>query len=108
MNLHQSAHGDREFGAIGARLRMERHVVVDWQDAAVQKELGDWSRAACGIADAKTETGLLGDNMREVPLPKAKFPLDPVRLRQWVWCWRFRRLSMKPAMPMLTNWLKNI
>ncbi|BCY19567.1 L-arabinose isomerase (plasmid) [Leptolinea sp. HRD-7] len=68
MNLHQSAHGDREFGFIGARLRMERHVVVGhWQDAAVQKELGDWSRAACGIADAKTmKLARFGDNMREV------------------------------------------
>jgi L-arabinose isomerase len=68
MNLHQSAHGDREFGFIGARLRMERHVVVGhWQDAAVQKELGDWSRAACGIADAKKmKLARFGDNMREV------------------------------------------
>ena len=28
MNLNQSAHGDREFGFIGSRLRLERKVVV--------------------------------------------------------------------------------
>ena len=40
MNLNQSAHGDREFGFIGTRLRRERKVVVGhWQDAEVQAEL---------------------------------------------------------------------
>ena len=33
MNLNQSAHGDREFGFIGARLRLPRKIVVGhWQD----------------------------------------------------------------------------
>ncbi len=33
MNLNQSAHGDREFGFIGSRLRLNRKVVVGyWQD----------------------------------------------------------------------------
>lgn len=68
MNLHQSAHGDREFGFAGARLRMERKVIVGhWKDEAVQKELGDWSRSACAIADSKTGRLVrFGDNMREV------------------------------------------
>lgn len=68
MNLHQSAHGDREFGFAGARLRMERKVIVGhWKDEAVQKELGNWSRSACGIADSKTgRLARFGDNMREV------------------------------------------
>ena len=36
MNLNQSAHGDREFGFIGSRLRRERVVVVGhWQDPEV-------------------------------------------------------------------------
>src|SRR5512140_364100 len=39
MNLNQSAHGDREFGFIGSRLRLERKVVVGhWQDDEVQSE----------------------------------------------------------------------
>ena len=51
MNLNQSAHGDREFGFIGSRLRLNRKVVVGhWQDADVQASLGAWARAACGLA----------------------------------------------------------
>ena len=39
MNLNQSAHGDREFGFIGSRMRLERKVVVGhWQDADVQAD----------------------------------------------------------------------
>ena len=52
MNLNQSAHGDREFGFIGSRLRLERKVVVGhWQDADVQASLGAWTRAACAWHD---------------------------------------------------------
>ena len=48
MNLNQSAHGDREFGFIGARMRLERKIVVGfWQDTTVHAEIGTWIRAAC-------------------------------------------------------------
>ena len=41
MNLNQAAHGDREFGFIGSRLRLDRKVVVGhWQDDDVQAQLG--------------------------------------------------------------------
>src|SRR5579859_4496247 len=54
MNLNQSAHGDREFGFIGSRMRLERKVVVGhWQDPAVQASLGVWARAACAWQDAQ-------------------------------------------------------
>ncbi len=68
MNLHQSAHGDREFGFIGSRLRLERKVVAGyWQDAAVQQSLGAWARAACAWADWQgAQVVRCGDNMREV------------------------------------------
>lgn len=68
MNLNQSAHGDREFGFIGARMRLERKVVVGhWQDADVQKSLGIWARAACAWQDAQgARFARFGDNMREV------------------------------------------
>ena len=47
MNLNQSAHGDREFGFIGSRMRLNRKVVVGhWQDEDVQASLGAWTRAA--------------------------------------------------------------
>ncbi len=68
MNLNQSAHGDREFGFIGSRLRLERKVVVGhWQDDEVQQSLGVWARAACAWHDAQgARIARFGDNMREV------------------------------------------
>ena len=45
MNLNQSAHGDREYGFIGARLRLNRKIVVGhWQDEDVVEELASWGR----------------------------------------------------------------
>jgi L-arabinose isomerase len=68
MNLNQSAHGDREFGYIGSRLRLNRKVVVGhWQDEVVQKRIGAWTRAACAWHDAQgARIARFGDNMRQV------------------------------------------
>ncbi|MDR0992938.1 MAG: L-arabinose isomerase [Ruminococcus sp.] len=68
MNLHQSAHGDREHGFIGARLRMPRRVVAGyWEDFAVQDKIGRWMRSAVGAAVSKElKVMRFGDNMREV------------------------------------------
>ena len=68
MNLTQSAHGDREFGFIGARMRLNRKVVVGhWQDPEVQASLGAWSRAAAAWQDMQgARIARFGDNMREV------------------------------------------
>jgi L-arabinose isomerase len=68
MNLNQSAHGDREFGFIGSRLRLNRKVVVGhWQDEEVQTAIGVWSRAACAWADWQgAKVARFGDNMRDV------------------------------------------
>ena len=68
MNLNQAAHGDREHGFIGARLRKPRKIIAGyWQDADVQKRLGDWMRAAVGVAVSKSMKVMrFGDNMREV------------------------------------------
>jgi L-arabinose isomerase len=68
MNLNQSAHGDREFGFIGSRLRLNRKVVVGhWGDGDVQAEIGTWVRAACAWADAQgARLARFGDNMRDV------------------------------------------
>jgi len=68
MNLNQSAHGDREFGFIGSRMRLERKVVVGhWQEEDVQARLGAWARAACAWHDAQgARFARFGDNMREV------------------------------------------
>src|SRR5512133_2657166 len=68
MNLNQSAHGDREYGFIGSRLRLNRKVVVGyWQDADVQNQIATWMRAAAAWEDTQhLRVARFGDNMREV------------------------------------------
>jgi L-arabinose isomerase len=68
MNLNQSAHGDREYGFIGARMGVTRKVVVGyWEDPAVRKDIGDWARVAVAWAEGRNlKVARFGDNMREV------------------------------------------
>lgn len=69
MNLNQSAHGDREYGFIGARLRFPRKVVVGhWQDPEVVEELASWGRVALATAESRQLkiARFGGMNMREV------------------------------------------
>ncbi len=68
MNLNQAAHGDREHGFIGARLRKPRKVIAGfWQDGEVQARIGRWMKAAVGAAVSKSMKVMrFGDNMREV------------------------------------------
>jgi L-arabinose isomerase len=68
MNLNQSAHGDREFGFITARLRLARKVVVGfWQDAETIAEMATWTRAAAGWHESQNlRVARFGDNMRDV------------------------------------------
>jgi L-arabinose isomerase len=68
MNLNQSAHGDREFGFIVSRMRLERKVIVGfWQDDDVLSELATWMRAACAWHDMQqVRVARFGDNMRDV------------------------------------------
>ena len=68
MNLNQSAHGDREFGFIMSRMRMERKVIAGhWQDTSVHQQLNMWCRAAAGWNDLQGAGFVrFGDNMRQV------------------------------------------
>lgn len=68
MNLNQSAHGDREHGFIGTRMRMPRKVVVGyWEDSDVQEKISTWMRAAVGYMVSKNlKVMRFGDNMRQV------------------------------------------
>ena len=68
MNLNQSAHGGREFGFMGSRMRIERKVVVGhWSDPEVLKRTGAWIRAASAWHDWQGgKVARFGDNMREV------------------------------------------
>ena len=68
MNLNQAAHGDREFGYICSRLRLERKVVVGhWQDKDAINAIGVWAHAAIAALDARSlKVARFGDNMRDV------------------------------------------
>jgi L-arabinose isomerase len=68
MNLNQSAHGDREFGFMCSRMRLNRKVVVGhWQAKNVQDKIGIWARAAIGLNESKNlRICRFGDNMRDV------------------------------------------
>ncbi|AYL99022.1 L-arabinose isomerase [Mucilaginibacter celer] len=68
MNLNQSAHGDREFGFMVSRMRINRKVVVGhWQDPEALKDIENWTRAAAGWYDWQGAKFVrFGDNMRFV------------------------------------------
>ncbi len=68
MNLNQSAHGDREFGFMVSRMRIQRKVVSGyWQDPQLIQQISWWTRAAAGWNDLQGAKFLrFGDNMRQV------------------------------------------
>lgn len=68
MNLNQAAHGDREHGFIGARLRKARKIIAGyWQEEEIRQRLGSWMRAAVGAAFSRSlKVMRFGDNMRDV------------------------------------------
>ncbi|MBQ7643574.1 MAG: L-arabinose isomerase, partial [Spirochaetales bacterium] len=68
MNLNQAAHGDREHGFIGTRMRMPRKVIAGyWKDPEVQKRIAKWMRVCIGVRVSRTMKVMrFGDNMREV------------------------------------------
>ncbi len=68
MNLNQSAHGDREFGFMMSRMRLNRKVVVGhWQEETVVQQLNVWTRAAAAWHDWQGARFVrFGDNMRYV------------------------------------------
>ena len=68
MNLNQAAHGDREHGFIGARLRKPRKIIAGyWKDEKVRRRIGDWMRTAVGAAVSREMKVMrFGVNMREV------------------------------------------
>ncbi len=82
MNLNQSAHGDREFGFIGARMRKARKVVVGfWQDEEVIDRLAVWIRAALAWNDLQgARFARFGDNMREVAVTEGDKVAAQIRL----------------------------
>src|SRR4030043_2366564 len=82
MNLNQAAHGDREFGFIVSRMRLNRKVVVGyWQEDDIQTEIGTWARAACAWADWQgAKIARFGDNMRDVAVTEGDKVEAQIRL----------------------------
>ncbi|HYH04838.1 MAG TPA: L-arabinose isomerase [Bacillota bacterium] len=82
MNLNQSAHGDREHGFIGARLRLPRKVVVGyWKNQAVIAKISSWMRSAAGVAECKNlKVVRFADNMREVAVTEGDKVEAQIRL----------------------------
>ena len=68
MNLHQTAHGGREFGFLATRMGLRRKVVTGhWESAAPRERIGVWARAAAAWADGQgARIARFGDNMRDV------------------------------------------
>jgi L-arabinose isomerase len=68
MNLNQSAHGDREYGHITARMKLKRTIIAGhWESKETQRRLGAWIRVAAAVTEGKTaKFARFGDNMREV------------------------------------------
>lgn len=64
----EAAHGDREYGHIVSRMRIERKVVVGhWTDPVVQGKIASWMRTAVGIMESShIRVMRVADNMRNV------------------------------------------
>ena len=68
MNLNQAAHGDREHGFMGARLRKARKVIAGyWKEENVIARLAEFEKVCVGIDFSKNlKVMRFGDNMRDV------------------------------------------
>ena len=68
MNLHQAAHGDREFAAVQTRMGVARTTVTGHvADPRTAERIGTWARAALGrSAMTGMRVARFGDNMRNV------------------------------------------
>src|SRR5699024_3383507 len=67
-NLNQSAHGDREYGFINARLNKQNKVIVGyWERPEVKQEIADWMDVAVAYNESfNIKVARFGDNMRNV------------------------------------------
>jgi L-arabinose isomerase len=68
MNLNQSAHGDREYGFINARLNKQNKIVVGyWERPQVQQQIAQWMDVAAAYNESfNIKVARFGDNMRNV------------------------------------------
>ncbi len=89
MNLIQAAHGDREHGFIGTRMRLPRKIIAGyWKDPEVHKRLAKWMRVCVGVRVSKTMKVMrFGDNMREVAVTEGDKVETQIKLGWQVNTW---------------------
>jgi L-arabinose isomerase len=68
MNVNQSAHGDREYAFINARLRKHNKVIFGhWEDSEVQAQIAKWMNVAVAYNESyKIKVVTFADKMRNV------------------------------------------
>ena len=95
MNLNQAAHGDREHGFIGSRMRVPRKIVVGyWQDDEPLRELGEWMRSAVAYQVSRDLRVMrFGDNMREVAVTEGDKVEAQIKLGWQVNTWPVGELA---------------
>ena len=89
MNLNQSAHGDREYGYLNARLGINNKVVYGWWgDADVQQEIADWQDVAVAYNESfHIRVCRFGDTMRDVAVTEGDKVEAQIRLGWTVDYW---------------------
>jgi L-arabinose isomerase len=89
MNLNQSAHGDREHGYIGARLRLPRKVIAGhWENDKIRARIGHWMRSAIGALESRRlKVCRFGDNMRDVAVTEGDKVAAEIKLGWSVNTW---------------------
>lgn len=89
MNLNQSAHGDREYAYINARLNKGNKIVCGyWGDEDVQQEIADWQMVAVAYNESfKLKIVRFGDTMRNVAVTEGDKVEAEIRLGWTVDYW---------------------
>lgn len=89
MNLNQSAHGDREYAYINARLNNGNKIVYGyWGDEDVQQEIADWQMVAVAYNESfKLKIVRFGDTMRNVAVTEGDKVEAEIRLGWTVDYW---------------------
>ena len=89
MNLNQSAHGDREYDYINARLGVPEKIVYGWwNDPEVQEEIADWQKVAIAYdMSFKIKIARFGDTMRDVAVTEGDKVAAQIKLGWTVDYW---------------------
>ena len=89
MNLNQSAHGDREYGYLNARLGINNKVVYGWWgDKEVREEIASWQDVAVAYNESfRIKVCRFGDTMRDVAVTEGDKVEAQIRLGWTVDYW---------------------